>query len=346
MSIMITNFSDEIVMRTTNSIFLAGPTSRTLPYESSWRKEATSILKRMGFDGVVYIPEYGHGKFDESKLESQALWEREALEIAGCVVFWVPRDIKNDMPAFTTNVEFGTYMQRKPHNVSFGYPEDADKMWYMDWLYHYEMPNGVVYHTLEEILKNAIKLSKKPNPIGLFYMSDSNIDYQITAYDGINNCYLAHSICDGFPNYYQTVGENVEILDADEVVDRLEEKIKESQRNYDIWDEVYHNIGKEKMVKLFDLVRELHTIHVNIDNVKFLAKHNPEEYNSEVKRTEKGYRRKLKLVYRILGEDNYNKFVPLIEKTNYAEPSHWSWLIRNAELRKKRMKSFIGGIYE
>ncbi len=38
------------------SIFLAGPTPRNKEVKS-WRGEALEILQRLGFDGVVYVPE-------------------------------------------------------------------------------------------------------------------------------------------------------------------------------------------------------------------------------------------------------------------------------------------------
>lgn len=338
---MTINFSDEDVIRSNNSIFLAGPTSRTLPYDSSWRKEAVAILENMGFDGIVYIPEYGHGKFDQSKLEAQAIWERIALESAGCIVFWIPRSLKDDMPAFTTNVEFGTYLQRKPKNISFGYPEGADKMWYLEWLYHYEVPDGVVYHTLQDTLEMAIKLSKKACPIGLFYMDSNDRDYQVTAYDKFNDCYLSRSVCDDIPTYYQRLRGDSDILTATEVINKLNKIIADAQSNYDIWNDIYVRIGTENMRNLLDLVEDLSMLRLNIKNVRFLAEYNPNLYNPHIIRTEKGYRRKLKRVYRILGEDDYNKFIPLIEATNYVKPSYWKWKIKNANLRIKWMQEFL-----
>ena len=45
------------------SVFLAGPTKRQDPNHlqedgGSWRKEAVAHLDRLGFDGVVFYPEY------------------------------------------------------------------------------------------------------------------------------------------------------------------------------------------------------------------------------------------------------------------------------------------------
>lgn len=53
------NYSDQEVIKNEKSIFLAGPTPRSLDVET-WRKEAIKILKDLGFDGVVYVPELEH----------------------------------------------------------------------------------------------------------------------------------------------------------------------------------------------------------------------------------------------------------------------------------------------
>ncbi len=131
------------------SIFLAGPTNRNGITE--WRIEACKYLNDNGFGGVVYIPEYDGDTFDNTRIEEQCLWERSALEYADCILFWIPRDLKNDMPAFTTNVEFGTYTQMKPQQIVYGHPLYANKMRYLDWLYQYEKgPDVNIYNSLEE----------------------------------------------------------------------------------------------------------------------------------------------------------------------------------------------------
>ena len=53
------NDSDQEVIKNEKSIFLAEPTPRSLDVET-WRKEAIKILKDLGFDGVVYVPELEH----------------------------------------------------------------------------------------------------------------------------------------------------------------------------------------------------------------------------------------------------------------------------------------------
>ena len=335
---MTINFSDEKVIHTTNSIFLAGPTSRIHSYEQSWRKNAINILQELEFHGVVYIPEYGHGKFDQSKVEEQALWEREALESAGCVVFWVPRDVKGKMPAFTTNVEFGTYMQRKPYNVSFGYPEDADKMWYLDWLYHYELSNGKVFHSLKETLQNAIELTKHPNPIGRFYLSDDSV-YQVVAYDKINDSYIAKLIDDVL--FYKKMDEHAQLMSIKDILSILDERIEVANSNCKLYSEIYKSINDNDSIEFFSILRKLKTIKNNIRDVEFLVKYNPSLYEKHISRINKGYRRRLKRLYHFLGKENYERFIPVLEQSNYAEASYWKHIKKKNENRKKSIEQFI-----
>lgn len=127
---MIINYSDQEVIKNKKSIFLAGPTPRGQNV-SFWRDEACKILEMIGFDGVVYVPEYSTWKPKEDYVD-QAMWEREALTNATVIAFWIPRKLP-DMPAFTTNVEFGYWLHSG--KVVYGRPSDASKIKYLDWLY-------------------------------------------------------------------------------------------------------------------------------------------------------------------------------------------------------------------
>jgi len=87
----------------------------------SWRTEACEILKQLGFDGVVYVPEYSTWKPKEDYVD-QAMWKRLALINARVILFWIPRKLP-DMAAFTTNVEFGYWLhiiwQTVKRNITF-----------------------------------------------------------------------------------------------------------------------------------------------------------------------------------------------------------------------------------
>jgi len=125
-------YSDmELPKKFGKSIFLAGPSPRD-PDVESWRPKAIDILESIGYDGEVYIPER-KGGWDGVDYIEQIEWEHSALESVDIVMFWVPRDIDAGMPAFTTNVEFGTYCSKG--SIVYGRPVDSDKNRYLDHMY-------------------------------------------------------------------------------------------------------------------------------------------------------------------------------------------------------------------
>ena len=159
---MILNFSDmPITINKENSIFLAGPTLRNASFRDSWRKEACEILEELGYNGVVYIPEFSNGKnpFD---FMNQVKWEREGLVNARKILFYIPRKLP-ELPGFTANVEFGMYLAKRPESVILCSPEGAEKNRYLELLYLKEKPNSLIYTDLETSLKrivNDLKIEK------------------------------------------------------------------------------------------------------------------------------------------------------------------------------------------
>lgn len=153
---MIINYSDKPVIKGTKSIFLAGPTPRSLDIET-WRKEAINILNSLGFDGVVYVPEL---EVDNRTFnyDNQVWWEREALYNADAIAFWIPRSEK--LPAFTTNVEYGYWIAKNSSKVIYGRPDNSEKNRYLDWLYQTETGNKPI-NNLEELLRKAIVMANK-----------------------------------------------------------------------------------------------------------------------------------------------------------------------------------------
>jgi hypothetical protein len=123
-------YSDQPIQLSTPSIFLAGPTPRS-DVAPSWRPAALDLLRVLGFDGTVLVPERQDWKAGFDYL-NQVEWEHAGLEGCDVIVFWVPRDVTS-LPGFTTNVEFGRYVGRKA--CVYGRPEGAPHTRYLDWLY-------------------------------------------------------------------------------------------------------------------------------------------------------------------------------------------------------------------
>lgn len=142
------------------SIFLAGPTPRGANTKS-WRPEAVELFNRhmkvwsAEYPAVtLYVPERRNwdAPFD---YKAQCEWEWFGLNNCDVIMFWVPRNTLNGMPAFTTNVEFGTYLARRPNCCVYGRPDDAEHTRYLDWLYERTMM-AKVNNTLEDTVIDSL----------------------------------------------------------------------------------------------------------------------------------------------------------------------------------------------
>ena len=140
------------------AIFLAGPTPRLSKPCPSWRPEALAILEKE-FAGTVLIPEYSTYRPMRS-YDEQVEWEWKGLNACDVVVFWVPRCLET-MPAFTTNVEFGYYIDKK--TSVYGRPDGSAKNTYLDWLYG-KVTAKKPYDTLADTLSAAIELCRSGMP--------------------------------------------------------------------------------------------------------------------------------------------------------------------------------------
>ena len=152
---MIVNYSDKEVIMGQKSIFLAGPTPRSESVKS-WRIEACEILDKLGYDGVVYVPEYSTWT-PKRNYDDQAEWERIALTASTVILFWIPRTLP-DMPAFTTNVEFGYWIHTG--KIIYGRPDDSRKNDYLDWLYKKDTSREPIAN-LNVLLDEAMRLSEQ-----------------------------------------------------------------------------------------------------------------------------------------------------------------------------------------
>ena len=172
---MVINYSDQPVKKGEPSIFLAGPTPRSkkVPLliaiickfmqkcgfrgnkkRLSWRTDACRLLRKYGFNGIVYVPELStrEAQFD---YDNQVQWEWEALDRATIIVFWIPRKLP-DMLGLTTNIEFGYYV--RDSRVMYGRPKTAEKMAYLDRLYKRHHEDGIIHNDLEELCKHCVEI--------------------------------------------------------------------------------------------------------------------------------------------------------------------------------------------
>jgi 8-oxo-dGTP pyrophosphatase MutT (NUDIX family) len=132
------------------AVFLAGPTPRSAGVPS-WRPEALDRIRDTGFDGVVFVPEAASGE-RLPEYDDQVEWERQGLNFADRILFWVPRDL-NTLPGLTTNVEFGLWCGSG--KAVLGYPPSAPRTKYLGWLA--EVEGVAVYPTLAETLAAALE---------------------------------------------------------------------------------------------------------------------------------------------------------------------------------------------
>lgn len=142
-------YSDQqLPNKSLKTIFLAGPTPRDKE-TASWRDEAIQIFKDLNYDGTIFIPERSDGVY--SDYIEQIDWELSAMKRADIILFWIPREL-NNMPGFTTNVEFGSWVDSGKAVV--GFPLDAEKVRYLEELA--KRSEVVCHSTLEDTIKNAI----------------------------------------------------------------------------------------------------------------------------------------------------------------------------------------------
>lgn len=123
-------FDNQKIDINTPSLFLAGPTHPDI--NLSWRKEALQILTtlpHLKFKQIL-VPECTTDIW-KNKFDEQVMWEWDALNKAHVILFWMPRNL-TILPGFTTNIEFGYYVDKK--NIVLGFPNHAAKMRYIELL--------------------------------------------------------------------------------------------------------------------------------------------------------------------------------------------------------------------
>lgn len=133
------------------SIFLAGPTPRSESVPS-WRPDALAILEKIGYDGVVFIPESRDGG-RLADYSSMVEWEETYLNMADSIPFWIPRNM-DFLPGLTTNDEWGVW--KNSGKVVLGTPERATHVRYQQ---HYAKKClAPTADTLEATMELAVKM--------------------------------------------------------------------------------------------------------------------------------------------------------------------------------------------
>lgn len=136
-----------------HSIFLVGPTPRSRAVKS-WRPDAIEILKELNYDGQVIVPERSVPA-DHVDYDAQVEWEHFGLDYCINIAAWIPRDLVT-MPAFTTNVEFGMYVDSS--KLLYGRPDDAPKNRYLDWVYKKFNPTRLIHNNLKDLMIHSTGL--------------------------------------------------------------------------------------------------------------------------------------------------------------------------------------------
>lgn len=166
----------------TNIVYLAGPTYRITPGAShtqvSWRFDAIKLLEAQGFTGTVCVPEWRDGiKPVDWTYSRQVDWETENLTKAKVILFWIPREM-NLLPGFTTNIEFGEWMNSG--KIVVGAPKDAERIRYIrERCSRYNIVWG---DTLKSCVDNALdKLKELKGEISnVWFTADTHFGHQRT----------------------------------------------------------------------------------------------------------------------------------------------------------------------
>lgn len=156
--------------KNTKSIFLAGPCRRD-GKPTLWRQRVIEMLAASGYDGQIFCPELPAGGNPEWSYNRQIDWEMENLSGADVIMFWIPRS--EEMPGFTTNIEFGEWL--KSGKIVIGAPEAAYKTQYMEERCR---RLGIPWHTvLADCVNAALQLVNERSRGAIFFTSDTHFDH-------------------------------------------------------------------------------------------------------------------------------------------------------------------------
>lgn len=120
----------------TQSVFLAGPSSREDVLEYKWRSLAVHYLRKHGYTAIIYVPEPRENdwRFKETFEGEIVAWESARLLSASIACVWLPRH-QTQLPGRLTNAELGVLIgmalaspEKFKKRVVFGHPPNAQKV--------------------------------------------------------------------------------------------------------------------------------------------------------------------------------------------------------------------------
>lgn len=118
-----------------------------------------AALWEAGYNGVIFTPEPRGGKWAHD-YDTQVEWEKAHLILADIIIAWVPRDLET-LPAFTTNVEFGTWIDSG--KIVYGRPDGSPKNKYLDWLYA-DRGHGKPHKTMQSLAEAVVPMLPDRDP--------------------------------------------------------------------------------------------------------------------------------------------------------------------------------------
>lgn len=175
----------------TSSLFLAGPTPRDAE-TPSWRPEALQLLEQLGYDGVVFVPEPQVPSWDSGPdaYQAQMAWERQGLDYADVILFWIPRDMRK-MPGLTTNVEFGRYVFLG--KVVLGAPPATVGIRYLEKMLETDGEPGAQRHfTLLDALNDAMYRTQASILIPPRVGGERGVPLHVWTLPSVQNWYQRH----------------------------------------------------------------------------------------------------------------------------------------------------------
>lgn len=196
--------------RLSKSIFLAGITIRSKEEGISWRYEAISFLQNIGYDGVVFIPEFENEILNTTQdfdYSEQIEWEDKCMAISDRIIFWIARDLDNKTFGLTSNVEYGKYMNSG--KVFLGFPKNADKMRYLE--HHAKNLNIPIYNDIKRLL---IDVNESIGDGAERSGTDVLIPLNVWNHQGFKNWHksvydIGNSIADIKTEYVKHVNDNI-----------------------------------------------------------------------------------------------------------------------------------------